>query len=53
MLGEAIFVEENGLTLPKSILNDPSLFGYFNNFGKDIFDICYVAEENNILIATI
>lgn len=53
MLYETLFVEEGDIKLPKSILYESALSRYFNNFGKGVFDICYVAEINEMLIGAI
>ena len=50
MLYEAIFVDDGQPKLPKSIIEEPTLKKYIDNFGSDKFDLCLVAVENGELI---
>jgi ribosomal protein S18 acetylase RimI-like enzyme len=50
MLYEAIFQEPGADPLPKEIIQNPDLAKYINDFGKDKFDVCYVAEVKDELI---
>lgn len=42
---EAIFIPEGTAPPPKSIINQPELQVYIENFGKEKDDICFVAES--------
>ena len=53
MLFEAIFIPEGQPSLPKSIIKDPSLAKYIENWGKDNSDIALVAEIDEKLIGAI
>ncbi len=53
MLYDAIFVPEGIEKPPKSIISDPSLANYYENWGKDIYDIALVIEINGELIGSI
>ena len=53
MLYEAIFVPEGMQKPPKSIIRDQSVAHYYENWGKDIYDIALVIEINSELIGAI
>ena len=53
MLYDAIFVPEGIEKPPKSIISDQSLANYYENWGKDIYDIALVIEINGELIGSI
>lgn len=53
MLFEAIYIPEGEPCLPRSIIKDPSLAKYIENWGKDNSDIALVAETNEKLIGAI
>ncbi|WP_299523707.1 GNAT family N-acetyltransferase [Winogradskyella sp.] len=53
MLYEAIFIPEGHDPLPKEILKEKSLSKYFENWGKDKFDIALVVESDNELVGAI
>lgn len=48
----AVFHEDRNLTLPKDIVDEPSLIKYIEDFGKKD-DICLVAEVNSEIIGAI
>ena len=50
MLYEAIFVEDGQPKLPYSIIEEPSLAKYIDNFGSEKFDLCLVAIKSGELI---
>lgn len=50
MLYEALFVEGGQPKLPKSIIQEPNLAKYIDNFGLNKTDLCLVAVENGELI---
>src|ERR1035437_8744169 len=53
MLFQTIFIQEGQPNLPKSIIKDPSLAKYIENWGKDNLDIALIAEINEKLIGAI
>ncbi|MBV5282952.1 MAG: GNAT family N-acetyltransferase [Paludibacter sp.] len=53
MLYEAIYIPEGESRLPRSIIKDPSLAKYIENWGKNNSDIALVAETNEKLIGAI
>jgi len=53
MLYEAIFIPEGGEPLPKEIILDKSLSKYIDHWGKDKYDIAFVAENKNELVGAI
>lgn len=53
MLYEAIFVEEGKPRLPRSIIDDPSISKYINEFGSKTGDIGIVAVHENTSIGVI
>ena len=53
MLYEAIFVEEGQEKLPQSIIKEPSLWSYIDQFGKQHCDLCFVAEKEEKLIGAV
>ena len=53
MLYEAIFIPEGMQKPPKSIINDQSLAHYYENWGKDIYDIALVIEIDGEFIGAI
>jgi GNAT superfamily N-acetyltransferase len=53
MLYEAIFVEEGKPKLPKSIIKDPSISKYIDDFGSKTGDVGIVAVHENIPIGVI
>lgn len=53
MLYEALFVPEGHPKLPRTILDDPALSKYIENWGKDDLDVGIVAEHHGDLIGAI
>jgi ribosomal protein S18 acetylase RimI-like enzyme len=53
MLYEAIFIPEGMQKPPKSIINDQLLAHYYENWGKDIYDIALVIEIDGEFIGAI
>ena len=53
MLYEALFVPEGQPPLPLSILNEPKIFIYIDNWGRSPNDLAIVVELNNELIGAI
>ena len=53
MLYEAIFIPEGHSPLPKEVIKDPSLSKYIANWGKDKFDIAWVAEADHQLVGAV
>ena len=49
-LYEAIFIPEGVQPPPKSIIDQPELQVYIENFGSRRGDICFFAESGNIII---
>ena len=50
MLYEAIFVPEGQDPLPKEVIRDASLAKYIEHWGRDPYDIAFVAEIDNQLV---
>ena len=50
MLYEALFVEEGQPKLPKSLIKEPELSRYIENFGLQKMDLCLVAVKEEKLI---
>lgn len=51
---EAIFQKDTDNLMPRTIIQDPSIWIYIDEFGSKKDDYCFVAEyENNILSARI
>lgn len=50
---EAIFIPEGVEPPPKSIINQPDLQVYIENFGKKKDDICYVAEADGKVVGAV
>jgi GNAT superfamily N-acetyltransferase len=53
MLYEAIFIPEGHGPLPKAVIQDPSLYKYIENGGKDKLDIALVAEADHQLVGAV
>ena len=53
MLYEALFIPECQPKLPKTIVDDPALSKYIENWGKDDLDVGIVAEHNGDLMGAI
>ena len=52
-LYEAIFQKEETNLLPKSIINEPSLKIYIENFGAQPHDYCLLAEINKNIVGAV
>lgn len=52
-LYEAIFQRDENNLLPKSIIEQPELQMYIQNFGKEKDDYCYCAEVNNKIVGAV
>ncbi len=50
---EAIFIPEGVEPPPKSIINQPDLQVYIENFGKEKDDICFVAEADSKVVGAV
>ena len=50
---EAIFIPEGVEPPPKSIINQPDLQVYIENFGKKKDDICFVAEADGKVVGAV
>ena len=50
---EAIFIPEGVEPPPKSIINQPDLQVYIENFGKETDDICFVAEADSKVVGAV
>ena len=50
---QAIFQKNIDDKVPRSIVNDPSVFIYIKDFGKYFDDSCLVAEQDNIIIGSV
>lgn len=53
MLYQAIFIPEGVDPLPRNVIKDPSLAKYIENWGKDMFDVAVVAEDDPQLVGAI
>lgn len=53
MLYQAIFVPEGHDPLPEDVIKHPSLSKYIENWGKDLYDVAFVAEMEDILVGAI
>lgn len=53
MLYEAIFIPEGHEKLPKEIIREDSLSRYITDWGKNEYDIAFVAEINSKLVGAI
>lgn len=49
MLYEAIFQPNESELLPREVINDPEIYVYIDNFGKE-HDQCFVAKVDNEII---
>ena len=52
-LYHAIFIPEGVAAPSVSIVDDPSLAVYYNDFGQGNFDRCLVAEEDSALVGAV
>ncbi len=52
-LYEAIFIPEGIQPPPKSIINNPELQVYVQDFGASVHDICFVAEINEKVVGAV
>lgn len=50
---EAIFIPEGVTPPPKSIIEQPDLQVYTKDFGKEKYDICFVAEADNRVVGAV
>lgn len=50
---EAIFIPEGVTPPPKSIIEQPDLQVYIKDFGKEKYDICFVAEADNRVVGAV
>ena len=49
-LYEAIFIPDNQTALPRTIIQEPTLWRYINNFGKEKDDFCLVAQVDKYIV---
>ncbi len=49
-LYQAIFVPENEELLPRSIINNPDIYIYIDDFGSKQGDLCVVAVQNASIV---
>ena len=52
-LYEAIFLTNNDPILPRTIIQEPILWRYINNFGKEKDDYCFVAQVDNYIVGVV
>ncbi|MBM6832843.1 GNAT family N-acetyltransferase [Megamonas hypermegale] len=52
-LYEAIFIPDNQTALPRTIIQEPTLWRYINNFGKEKDDFCLVAQVDKYIVGAI
>ncbi|MBQ8171520.1 MAG: GNAT family N-acetyltransferase [Oscillospiraceae bacterium] len=52
-LYEAIFIPDGVAPPPRSIIDQPDLQVYIRNFGKEKYDICFVAEADGKVIGAV
>lgn len=52
MLYEAIYIPESSTPLPKSIINEPELFKYIEDWGREA-DIGFIAKYNDKMIGAV
>ena len=50
---EAIFIPDGVEPPPKTIINQPDLQVYINDFGKEKDDICFVAEADDKVVGAV
>ena len=50
---EAIFIPEGAIPPPKSIITQPELQVYIENFGKEKDDICFAAEAEGKVVGAV
>ena len=52
-LYEAIFLSDTDQIPPRTIIQEPSLWRYINNFGKEKDDYCFIAQVDNYIVGAV
>ena len=52
-LYEAIFLADTDQIPPRTIIQEPSLWRYINNFGKEKDDYCFIAQVDNYIVGAV
>ena len=52
-LYETIFLTNNDPILPRTIIQEPILWRYINNFGKEKDDHCFIAQVDNYIVGAV